>query len=187
MDAVNALTQRVSIPQLTGPEPSEDQIQQLLQAGLRAADHAWMRPTRFILLKGDHRAALSTLFLHSLPDWQNLSQEKQEKSRKLLTRAPLVITVVSKVAEHPKVPRDEQILSSGAVAQNIINAAWALRLGAIWRTGDMAYNPTVRTELGLTDEEHIIGFIYVGHANCTPKNPPELNLNDFVTEWKPKS
>ena len=84
-------------------------------------------------------------------------------------------------------PRDEQLLSTGAGVQNILNAAWALGLGAIWRTGDMATNPQVIEALGLAPQDVIVGFVYIGHINCTLKQPPELPLDDFVTRWKAKS
>src|SRR5690554_7885116 len=56
------------------------------------------------------------------------------------TRAPLMIISVCSSKEHPKVPLVEQLHSTAASTQNIINAAWALGLGAIWRTGSPAHN-----------------------------------------------
>jgi len=41
--------------------------------------------------------------------------------------------------------------------------------------------------LGLAPQDVIVGFVYIGHINCTLKQPPELPLDDFVTRWKAKS
>ncbi|TVV43694.1 nitroreductase [Thalassolituus sp. C2-1] len=187
MDALRMLTERVSSPQLTGPDITRQQQEVLLRAALRAPDHAWLRPSRYLLVEGDDRRLLGECFLQATPDWQSLSAEKQQKLLNMPLRAPLLIVAVSRIQEHPKVPRDEQLLSTGAGVQNILNAAWAMGLGAIWRTGDMATNPKVTEALGLEACDVIVGFVYIGHINGSLKQPPELPLDDFVTRWKAKS
>lgn len=187
MDAIQALTERVSVPQLTGPDITPEEERVLFQAALRAPDHAWLRPSRYLTVRGRAREALGRIFLESEADWQSLPQDKQTKLLNMPMRAPLIIVAVCRPAEHPKVPADEQLLSTGAAVQNILNAAWALGLGAIWRTGEMAQKPEVARGLGLADGEIIVGFIYVGHVNCTLKQPPELPLTDYVQDWPAKS
>ncbi|MBE0484353.1 MAG: nitroreductase [Bacterioplanes sp.] len=185
MDALHALQQRVSVPQLTGPNITNEQKQQLFKAALRAPDHAWLRPSRYVTIEGDARISLGQILLESQEDWTQLSKIKQEKLQNMPLRAPLVIVAICHVIEHPKVPRDEQLLATGAGVQNILNASWALGLGAIWRTGDMAHNEAIRTTLGLDKDDIIVGFVYVGHVNCTLKAPPELPQADFVRAWTP--
>ncbi len=185
MDALKVLQQRVSVPQLTGPNITHEQKQHLFQAALRAPDHAWLRPSRYITIEGDARIALGRILLESQENWQQLSVIKQEKLQNMPLRAPLLIVAICHVVEHPKVPRDEQLLATGAGVQNILNAAYALGLGAIWRTGDMAQNETIRATLGLDKDDIIVGFVYVGHVNCTLKAPPELPQADFVRAWSP--
>jgi hypothetical protein len=65
----------------------------------------------------------------------------------------------------------------------MLTAAWALGLGAIWRTGDMVHSEGVRQALGLTTDDVITGFVYIGHVNCTLKQPPVMLSTDFVSEW----
>lgn len=182
--ALEVLTQRVSVAQLSGPDILPEQMQVLFEAALRAPDHAWLRPSRYLTVQGAARERLGEIFLASAPDRENLSEEKQQKLLKAPLRAPLVIVAICRVQEHPKVPPLEQLLSTGAGVQNILNAAWALGLGAIWRTGDVAHNPGVAQALGLAADEQIVGFVYVGHINTTPKPVPELNQQDFVRAWE---
>lgn len=186
MNAIEALTQRVSVAQLTGPDIPSDQIGIMLQAALRAADHGWLRPSRFLTIQGEHRDCLGKIFLESTDNWQDLPLESQQKLRNSPMRAPLIIVAICNIQDHPKVPALEQLLSTGAAVQNIVNAAFALGLGAIWRTGAIAHNRKVADELGLKASEQIVGFVYVGHSNTVAKTPPVLDLADFVTEWKPK-
>ncbi|QQD21381.1 nitroreductase [Venatoribacter cucullus] len=187
MHALDVLTQRVSIAQLSGPDITTDQQEMLIRAALRAADHAWLRPSRYLTVQGAARSRLGEIFLQATPDWQQLPADKQQKLLNAPLRAPLVIVAICRVQEHPKVPALEQLLSTGAGVQNMLNAAWALGLGAIWRSGDVAHNPAVAAALGLAANEQIVGFIYVGHPNTTPKAVPELEVRDFVTAWEAKT
>lgn len=187
MDALKTLLERVSAPQLTGPDVTETQLQTLIQAALRAPDHAWLRPSRYIAVQGEAREALGRIFLQATPHWRELSEEKQRKLQNMPLRAPLLLVAVCKVQSHPKVPREELLLSTGAGVQNILNAAWAMGLGAIWRTGDLAYNDQVKQGLELATDEEIVGFVYVGHVNCRLKQAPQLDSADFLTKWAPKS
>ena len=77
----------------------------------------------------------------------------------------------------------EQVLSAGAVAQNILNAAHALGYGAIWRTGEMAYDDRVKTGLGLARPDKIVGFIYVGQIDGKTKNLPTVDEKNIVDFW----
>lgn len=185
MNAIEALLTRNSIAQLDDPAPTIEQISTMVQVALRAADHGWLHPTRFISIQGERRQKLGQIFLQSAQNWQALPEEKQQKLLNAPLRAPLIMVVVHKRHQHHKIPAQEQLLSSAASAQNLINAAWALGLGAIWRTGDPAFNPQVEAALGLGAHEQIIGFIYVGQPKASAKKLPELKLEDFYQDWQP--
>ena len=52
MDAITNLLTRNSPRELTAPIPSKDEMHEIYQAALRAPDHAWLRPSRFIEVTG---------------------------------------------------------------------------------------------------------------------------------------
>ena len=56
----------------------------------------------------------------------------------------------------------EDIEAAAAAVQNMLLAAEELGLGTIWRTGDAAYDPLVKRWFGLTPDDHIVAFVYVG-------------------------
>lgn len=181
--AIGALLNRVSCANLGGDAPTEEQLETILQAALRAADHGRLKPTRFISIKGEARNKLGQVFLHSQSNWQQLSPEKQQKLLNAPLRAPLLLVVVNTKQPHPKISQQNQLLASGAAAQNIINAAWALGLGAMWRSGELATNPQVAAALGLGNYESIVGFIYLGERQTEPKPAPKINSSKFLQEW----
>ena len=79
MDALEAITQRVSIAQLTGPDVSDEQKTILAQAAMRAPDHAWMRPSRYLTIEGDARARLGQIFYEAQSAGKQLPDEKRQK------------------------------------------------------------------------------------------------------------
>lgn len=184
MQAIQALTQRASVARLMDPAPDTAARETLFQAALRAADHGNLRPWRFLVVEGTGRDALGELFCTAaLADNPDLTESQQDKYRAMPQRAPMLIVVIATVCEHPKVPVIEQLLSAGAAAQNIINAAFALGLGAMWRTGEMAYHPKVLEGLGLTENEQLVGYLYLGQP-ANPISPPKTaEIDNFYQAW----
>ena len=62
-------------------------------------------------------------------------------------------------------------------------AAHAQGIGAMWRTGSMAYDPMIKKGLGLTEKEKIIGFLYLGSIQGPLKNVAEPNIDEYFKEW----
>ena len=56
-------------------------------------------------------------------------------------------------------------------------------LGAMWRTGQMAYEPLVNSGLGLKESDKIVGFIYVGEIEGRQKSVPQVQLENYVSYW----
>ncbi len=63
MDAITNLLTRNSPRELTTPIPSKDEMHEIYQAALRAPDHAWLRPSRFIEVTGKGLEKLSEIFI----------------------------------------------------------------------------------------------------------------------------
>lgn len=183
-DILRFLQQRNSAPKLTEPAPSAAQMDEIFSAALRAPDHAWLRPWRFITIAGERRHDFGELLVQCLlartPDADNAARTK---ARAAPLRAPLIVVVVVKLSEHPKVPPLEQRLSAGSAAHAILLAAEACGFAGIWRTGAPAFDRAVMTGLGLTSDEEIIGFVYLGTRDGAAKPIPQLATADFVSTW----
>lgn len=184
MDALDALHLRSSVPKLSDPLPCPEMLENIYRAAFRAADHAVLRPWRFLVVKGDSRQRLGELFADAgLARDASLEPAAIEKLRCKPLRAPLVLVCISSFKPHPKVPEIEQDLSAGAATQNMLLAAFAQGLGAMWRTGYLAYDPTVKSGLGLSSDEKIIGFLYIGTINGGTKQLCEADVQSYFQEW----
>ena len=152
------------------------------KAALRAPDHAWLRPTKFIQVMESGLDKLSDIFEKvAIETKDEIPKEIMDKYKKAPFRAPLIIIVVSSYKHHPKVPNIEQKLSSAAAAQNILLAADDLGYGAIWRTGIFAFNENINKYLNLSDDDTVIGYLYIGTKEGKQKNIPNLDIKDFVS------
>lgn len=188
MDAITALQQRVSASKLIAPAPDAAQLEQLFRAATRAADHGNLHPWRFLIIEGEGLVQLGELFARVAASKKvGIAQSELERCKSMTQRAPMIIVVIAQCQDHPKIPQIEQLISAGAAAQNILNASFALGLGAIWRTGDMSYDSDVKQALGLvtTSElnEEIVGFLYIGTPAVPVHSPRELTINRFFSKW----
>ncbi|MFZ5653647.1 MAG: nitroreductase family protein [Pseudomonadota bacterium] len=184
MDALAALHRRRSESALGEPAPEGEVLDNIRRAALTAADHATLRPWRFLEIRGAARQRLGELFVRAREANEGeLAPAERERTRNRPLRAPLLIVVIASCRTTAKVPEIEQLISAGAAAQNMLNAAYVQGVGAIWRTGDFAYDATVRAGLGLEPRERILGFLYLGTV-IEPRPPrPELNPADFFRDW----
>ena len=76
-------------------------------------------------------------------------------------RAPTIVIAAARISKG-KIPDVEQIASVAAGVQNMFLAAHALGYGVMWKTGAAAYDPEVKTALGLLREDHIVAMLYLG-------------------------
>ena len=184
MDALTALTTRVSPAVLDAPGPSGDALQKILEAAVAAPDHGRMRPWRFILIEGMVREKFGTMLAEALTRREPTAPAgKLEAERKKALRAPLIVVAAASVQSNAKVPEVEQLVAVGAAAQNMLVAAYALGFGGFWRTGAIAYDPAMKRALGLAETDAIIGFLYLGTIK-TPGQPRQNDTASVTRRWR---
>ena len=150
METLKAIQNRNSVAHLTEPAPTTEEMEQVYKGALRAPDHAWLRPWKYIEIRGNSRNRLADAFLKaSISLGEEVTDELKEKLQKAPFRAPMVIVLAADIKEHPKVPKIEQIISLGASAQNILLGLYDIGYSAIWRTGKMAFNKHITDALEL--------------------------------------
>ena len=180
MDALNNILNRVSARELSIPHPTKDEMDLVYKAALRAPDHAWLRPSSFIEVSGDGLKKLSSIFF-KFGESINASDEIKEKYKNAPYRAPMIVILINSYKEHPKVPAIEQKLSTATAAQNIMLALNAMEYSCIWRTGKMAFNKVIQKELGLENNQEILGYLYIGTEVGKKKEIPNLDIDNFVS------
>ncbi len=184
------LTRRsVKAAQMRAPGPSPEELKQILTAAVRVPDHKKLTPWRFILFEGDARAQFGDVLAHACMSEEAMqpSSVRLQTERERFLRAPLVVALISAPVSKPGVPEMEQILSCGAVGQNLCLAANALGYGTNWLTEWLAQSSAVVQALGLGEHERVAGFIYIGTPAARQDDRDRPDLARIVTPWQPQS
>lgn len=178
-----ALRRSTTAAMLTGPGPTPDEVDQLLKLAARAPDHRRVVPFRFLVIEGQGLDALGDLYADAAAQAADDSIPAPELARKLAHRAPVVIFVISSVKSEHKTPEWEQILTAGAVCQNLLIASNAMGYAGQWLSEWIAYDLTIRTRLELGEHERIAGVFYLGSAKEPPKERVRPDVPALISRW----
>ena len=172
------INSRRSIGNLNEPAPTREQIMTAIGCATTAPDHKKLQPWRFIVTEGEARHAFGQALVaaaeaQAVAAGETLSDKERQKMATLPLRAPVIITVVTKMEAHKKVPPFEQMLSAGAAVQNLILALKAQGFSTVWRTGLLCNEPAVKAYFGVDAEDYVTAFVYTGTSfHHTPTRKP---------------
>lgn len=168
------INSRRSMGNLDMPAPTRAQIETAIECAATAPDHKKLRPWRFIVTQGDARHELGNALVEAAQakaarEGEELSEKNIKKTHTMPLRAPVIITVVTKMEAHKKVPPFEQMLSAGAAVQNLILALKSQGFSTVWRTGLLCNEPAVKAYFDVGPDDYVSAFVYTG---TSPKDDP---------------
>ena len=174
-------TRRSSSAQtLRAPGPGAAELSDLLRLAARVPDHGKLAPWRFILLRGEGKAAL-VVRLHALAADQP-NRAKAIAALGKMAAPPLGVVVVSSPREGGK-PVWEQQMSAGAVCMTLLVAAEAMGFGANWITDWYSYEPAATALLGLSGTEQVAGVVFLGATSEDPLERVRPELGALVSRY----
>ncbi len=173
-EMIGWINSRRSMGNLDLPAPTHAQIEIAIECATTAPGHKKLRPWRFIVTQGDARHELGKALVaaaqaKAVQEGEMLSEKDIAKTQAMPLRAPVIITVVTKIQAHKKVPPFEQMLSAGAAVQNLILALKAQGFSTVWRTGLLCNEPAVKSYFNVGPDDYVTAFVYTG---TSPKNEP---------------
>ncbi|WP_058303395.1 nitroreductase family protein [Gorillibacterium timonense] len=169
MELFEAIRGRRSIGKFAAELPvSREQIERLLEAANWAPSHHATEPWRFTVLTGGGRQLLSDAYAAIAEEeakrtgqTENLEELRRKQAAKAF-RAPVVIAVSVSPSADPHVQRAEEFAAAHAAVQNLLLAAHALGLGAIWRSGAPMVHPRMKAAFELSETEELVALVYIG-------------------------
>ncbi|WP_416899580.1 MAG: nitroreductase [Minwuia sp.] len=185
MSAYDLVAKRASIgPKLqTGDDVSDAELEKLYEAAMTAPDHGNLNPFRFTVIRGAAREKLGDVFAEAALK-RGEDQAAADIARTKPMRSPVLIAVIATVTpDHPKAPPIEQVLTAGMAGYNMVLAAQATGLAAIWLSGPPAYDAHVLASLGVGENEQLLGFVYVGRPKRDVSGPRRADWRKHVSEW----
>lgn len=181
---LRAIRDRRSIGKCTDEVPDPALIQQILEAGTWAPNHRLTEPWRFIVLSGEARNGLGEAMGEAAAAkarTPEAGERAREKAVGKPLRAPYVIAVYAE--PNPAELEIEEVAATAAAAQNILLAAHAVGLAAMWRSGDLIYAQEVRDYLRMPERAVMLGVIYVGCPAMEPPVRERRPVEDVATWW----
>lgn len=170
MNIEEAIRTRRSIGKLKKDPVPRELVERIIEAAVWAPNHHRTEPWKFVVLTGEGRRRLGAAYAEIAGE--TLSGSTEEERAERLTkeeakalRAPVVIAAACSPSQAPKVMRSEELAAVHAAVQNMLLAAHACGLGAIWRSGEPAYHPAMKRWLELDEHDEVTGLIYVGYPD----------------------
>jgi len=182
---LDAIRNRRSLGKMTDLAPDRSLVCQILEAGTWAPNHHLTEPWRFFVLEGEARAELGQVMGRVAAKRETDPVRREAVAIKAAAkplRAPCVIAVAVEPAPDDTVPEIEEIAAGSAAAQNMLLAAHALGLAAIWRSGWIAFEPEILEHFKLSPRARMLGFIYVGYPAMSAPDRQRRSIDD-VTTW----
>ena len=184
-ELIGWINSRRSMGNLDTPAPTRDQIESAIGCAATAPDHKKLRPWRFIVTQGEARHELGNALVaaakeKALKDGEELSEKTIKKTHTMPLRAPVIITVVTQMQEHKKVPPFEQMLSAGAAVQNLILALKAQGFSTVWRTGLLCNEPAVKAYFDVGPDDYVTAFVYTGRSPKDEAKRKPIDIEPLV-------
>ncbi len=163
MDVLEAIYSRRSVRDYTAEPVEQGKVDEILKAGSWAPSGLNNQPWRFVVVRDDGiRAAMAKLTHY----------------RRILEEAPVALAVfVDRTAMYNDT-KDHQ--GVGACLQNMLLAAHALGLGAVW-LGEILKNAVaVRDLLGLPENLELMAVVAVGYPARTDQGSERKGMADLL-------
>lgn len=188
MELAEAIRSRQSINRVKPDGVPDEVVEQILESAVHAPNHKITEPWLFHVFTGKGRGGLARaraetarLQAEEEDEDEEMAAGRISRERKKAFRAPVVIAVVSR-AGRDGVETAENFAACSAAVQNMLLTAHSLGLGAIWRTGPVAYHPHMRDFLGLEPGDEIVAYLYLGYPDMGER-PRRREAVSGKTTW----
>jgi nitroreductase len=182
--ALQALLSRYSqgIRYLGEPGPGVEQLQVMVEAALRAPDHAQLTPFRFSIVQGASRHRLAALFAQAARDAGKDEAGIALDAERAIT-APVTVALLARIdLGHPLVPAHEQWMAVGGALSNFLNAAHMLGFAGKMLSGAKARHEAIVRAFAEPGET-LVGWVALGTATRVPVSRGDKNAARSVLSF----
>jgi len=163
MDLLEGIYTRRSVRQYTEQSVERDQLIEIIKAGTWAPSGMNNQPWRFVIIRDvEARSKLSEF----------------TKYRQIIEAAPACIAVfIDRKAMYDNT-KDHQAI--GACIQNMLLAAHAIGLGAVWLGEILKNSDRIRVFLGLSAEMELMAVVAIGHPSAGHRTSNRKDISDVI-------
>jgi len=188
LELAKAIQSRQSVNRVKPDAVPDEIVEEILESAVHAPNHKITEPWHFHVFTGKGRGELAraraeTARLQAEEEGEDeeMAVGRVSRERKKAFRAPVVVTVISR-GGRDEVETTENYAACSAAVQNMLLTAHSLGLGAIWRTGPVAYHPHMRDFFGLEVGDRIVAYLYLGYPDMGER-PRRREAVSGKTHW----
>ncbi len=180
MDAIHAIKTRRTTRSYKKGEVPPDKVAEILNCAVKAPSASNMQPLEFILVKDQKiKDRIGYLGARSLYERKKRQLSPSKKHFANIAKAPLFIVVACDTKKSPIFWKHD----GSAATQNMLLAAHALGLGAVWLGAPVAlkkHSNEIKSMLGLPKHFEIASIVVLGRSAKKPKPRPESDMKDKI-------
>jgi nitroreductase len=158
-------------------EVPRDIVEELLELVTWAPNHKRTWPWRLAVLTGDSRRTLGESIADVMAA-QGDDAPKVEKTRTKYLRSPIVIALGAAPGDSAERTAENRY-AVAAGAQNLLLAAHAHGLAALWGSPMRGANAAINTVCRFPDDTEVLGLVYLGWPTGSVETPgrpaPDVN------------
>lgn len=185
MKAIDIIQQRRSVypPQFTGEEIPKDTIFAMLESARYAPTHRLTQPWRFNVYSGEARNMFSRAWAdaYKVHAGDNFNQVKYDNLRAKPMSCSHVVSIGMK--RNPIVPEFEEIAAVSCAVQNMLITASDMGAGGYWSTGGCDFFDAFKPFFGLSNDDRLLGFLFLGMPRTLPMPPRERLTVEEMSVW----
>lgn len=160
-------------------------IHQLLHLADWAPTHGRTEPWRFFVFADDKVKEFCAAHaqMHRQAHPEKSTEDTFNKLSTMGDNASHIIVVAMCRGHLPKIPVIEEIAATSAAIQNVLLGAESLGIASYWGSGGSIHHAEMKEYLGLGEHDHVMGALYLGYTDQTPKaGQRNIPLKDKV-KW----
>ena len=171
---------------LAYPAPSDDELEVMTLAALRAPDHRKLVPFRFVVARARGLERLAELFL-DYGRRRGKTDAALEDERQRALHAPLLVAVIARIdPDDERVPVHEQWVCVGGAIANAVLALHVMGYGAKMVSGSRARDPAVAAAY-CGPGETLVGWIAAGTTTAAPLPRGDVDPATIMSAFAPST
>lgn len=168
----------------TNKKVDDQIIKQIVENATWAPNHGQTEPWQFSVFTGEGLKVLanfqSNLYKEEAGD--AFKEDKYQKLKQQPLKASHIISLATKRSNKKAIPEIEDIEAVACAAQNIYLSVAAYGLGGYWTSGGITYFEKAKAFFGLSEEDKLLGFFYIGHVAVPSPASKRISLDEKV-KW----
>jgi nitroreductase len=165
----------------------DQELLELLAAADWAPTHAKTEPWRFVVFDQKKSAEFAVRHAELLKlnsDPATFTQQKYDNLVRLGQNVSHIVIAWMKRVPNHKIPEIEEVSATAAAIQNLLLAATAKGIASFWSTGGLTHHPVMRNELGLGEEDRVLGILYLGYTDEPFREGSRIIPLSEKVEWR---